>query len=589
MARSRALPPTPGAPAGLLLVPSAAALVLSAALAQAAPDFTERPEFGAGSTIPVAWADCDLDGDLDLAVGNYLNQQNFLYRNEGDGTFAELQRFGQRSTFALVWGDYDNDGDPDMAVGNNAAGNRLIKSNGDGTFVGTTQFGFHVTVAMAWGDYDNDGDLDMAIGNGILGTPRQNYLYRNDGGDVFAEEAQFGIGQTASLAWGDHDGDGDLDMAVGNGGFGTAEQNFLYVNEGNGTFTEVPLFGTGDTSCLVWGDADNDGDLDLAVANWDGGQNYLYRNDGGGSFAEIASFGQRDPNTMAWGDFDNDGDLDLAVGNGDFSSADQNYLYINDGAGSFTESAQFGTGSTDALAWGDFDGDGDLDLAAGNEHSPTQNYLYVNNENDADYLSLALAGRFHDLGAGYSNRSGVGAFVLVYETGFAGDPAHLLGMRQIEAHGGFAAQNSIEAHFGLPGRSSADVRVVWPGSAGSNLVQDVAGVPVPGRWTLDEGGSGTSVPSISPGPFGIRWRIAPNPTRSSVRIELGGSGLGEPPLEVLDAGGRSIRSLATSASGGGLRAQWDGRTADGLAAASGVYFVRAKGRAGTPGRIVLVR
>lgn len=451
-----------------------------------APDFTSQAQFGNSLTICVAWADIDNDGDLDLAVGNTNGVPNELYINNG-GTFVRRAEFGNGSTFAIVFGDYDNDGDADAAVGNSfGEQNFLYENDGSGTFNGRAEFGTGVTVAMAWGDFDGDGDLDLAVGNGILADADQNELWVNEGDGTFTRREEFGIGKTDSVAWGDFDNDGDLDLAVGNGGFSAPAQNYLYVNNGDETFTGREEFGTGDTASVAWGDADNDGCLDLAVGNWENSVNYLYHNDCNGEFTRVLAFGNRDTNTITWGDYDNDGDLDVAAGNGDFSSADQNFLYSNQGDGTFVELPAFGLGSTDGLAFGDFDGDGDLDMAVGNEHTPPQNNLYVNHENDSDYLILKLIGHRHDLGSGYSNRDAVGARVSVYTAGHLCDPAHLLGHRQIEAVGGFTCQGSVEAEFGVPGQSTVDVRIEWPGSDGQRIVQELLAVSVAQYLTIDE-------------------------------------------------------------------------------------------------------
>ena len=326
----------------------------------------------------------------------------------------------------------------------------------------------------------------MAVGNGILGTAQQNYLYVNNGDGTFTRQNRFGMGQTDSLAWGDFDDDDDLDLAVGNGGFGYTGQNYLYVNNGGGNFAEQPAFGEGDTAVVAWGDADGDGLLDLAVGNWGDGQNMLYINNGGGGFSGQSEFGARDTNTLAWGDYDHDGDLDLAVGNGDFGSADQNYLYVNDGNGSFSELAEFGPGSTDALAWGDCDGDGDLDMPVGNEHTPRQNQLYENLLDDANYVQLELMGRFHGYGSGFSNRGAVGAKVYLYEAGNVGNPVYLLGLQQVEAKGGFSAQNAMVLTFGVQGATHVDVEIHWPGSSGTAIVQRLANVGVGAKWVVRE-------------------------------------------------------------------------------------------------------
>lgn len=418
--------------------------------------FTEEAQFGMGNTAAVAWGDYDNNANLDLAVGND-EQQSYLYVNDGVGGYTEIAQFDTGNTLAMAWGDSDNDGDLDLAVGNWDQENFFYANDGSGGFVGEARFGLNRTSSLAWGDADNDGDLDLAVGN----WGEQNYLYVNDGAGSYNEEAVLGTGKTVTAAWGDYDNDGDLDLAVGN----YSEQNYLYVNDGAGGFTEEPQFGTGATNAIAWGDYDNDGDLDLAVGNY-GQQNYLYVNDGAGGFTEETQFGAKTTFTVTWGDFDNDGDLDLAVGNGS-----QNYLYANDGTGGFTEAAGFGTKTTITMAGGDCDNDGDLDLAAGNWGQ--QNYLYVNDENDGDYLSVHPIGRFHSEGAGYSDRDGIGAKVAVYENGFLGEDAHLLGYREIEANGGYCGQDSINAEFGLPVGDIFEARMTWPGSGGSNIIQNL--------------------------------------------------------------------------------------------------------------------
>ncbi len=590
MSRSSSLHPgrsraAAGLLAGILLASSAAC---PPAAAGGAPAFTEHLRFGASATICVAFADSDGDGDQDLAVGNVNNQQNFLYINDGGLAFTEQNAFGTRHTFALAWADVDNDGDRDMAVANRLHNNRLILNHGGNSFMGQNQFGLGLSMALAWADYDLDGDLDIAVGHGILGSPEQNALYRNEGDGTWAEFPEFGVGQTCTLVWGDVDGDGDPDLAAGNGGFSTEEQNYLYVNNGDGTFTERAEFGLGNSVSLAFGDADHDGDLDLAVANWGAGQSRLYVNDGAGNFTGADAFGDGDPNTIAWGDFDNDGDLDLAQGNGDFGSAAPNTLWVNTGGGVFAASPQFGLGSTDGVAWADVDLDGDLDLAAGNEHSPDLNNLYENLENDTDWLYLRLVGHSFDLGAGHSNRDGIGAKVYAYEPGFLGDPAHLLGFREICAHGGFSSQNQIEAHFGLPGRATVDVRIVWPGSAGSRVTQDIAGIPVPGRYTVHEGTTATSVTTGMAAPPAAAWRVVPNPSRAGVALELAGAAAVRD-VDIVDAGGRLVRRVAAASAGDdALHAAWDGRDAAGRPVGAGVYFAKPAGQTGPSGRIVIL-
>jgi len=449
-------------------------------------NYSSQPQFGTGSSLSLAWGDADGDGDFDLAVADSSGAGNSLWFNNGNGTFSRQALFGAGATFAITFVDLDNDGDEDAVVGKNGAFTVIYVNQGGGAFSTPISLARRRTVALACGDFDNDGDVDIAVGNGILGADTQNFLYINNGNGTYTERAEFGGLQTDSIAWGDFDNDGDLDLAVGNGGYAAAQQNALYINNGNGTFTARNEFGMGDTASVAWGDADNDGDLDLAVGNWGGDPSMLYINNGDGTFSGRQEFGSGDTNSIAWFDYDNDGDLDIAVSNGDFSSADQNYIYVNDGHALFTAVPAFGLESTDAMAMCDFDNDGDLDVAVANEHSPGINYLYTNSENDTAFLILHLVGHRQDRGAGFSNRDGVGARLWVYADGHLNDPAYLRGYRQISISGGFNPQHSIDAHFGLPFDKNVDVQIAWPGSGGSAVVQTLRKVAVGQRRIVHE-------------------------------------------------------------------------------------------------------
>jgi len=164
------------------------------------------------------------------------------------------------------------------------------------------------------------------------------------------------------VAWGDMDNDGDIDLYVAN----VNTPNKLLRNDGAGVFSDATSGQLGDTSGgegVAWGDMDNDGDLDLYLSNA-GGASRLFRNDGGGTFVDIATgplAGTNQGRGAAWGDMDNDGDLDLYVAN----ASGANKLLRNDGAGTFVDatSAPLGdTGNGVGVAWGDVDNDGDLDL-----------------------------------------------------------------------------------------------------------------------------------------------------------------------------------------------------------------------------------
>ena len=251
-----------------------------------------------------------------------------------------------------------------------AAGTGVADFSGPSKNFGT---GSDLSYSVAFGDLDGDGDLDLAVGN----NPEQNVVYLNDGSGNFTTSRNFGTGTdaTVSVALGDIEGDGDLDIVVGN----ELEQNVVYLNDGVGNFSAGSNFGPGNDAAdaVALGDVDGDGDLDIGV----GGaleQNVVYLNDGTGSFPSSSDFGTGSDLTaaIAFGDVDLDGDLDVAAGN---LGAEQNVVYLNDAAGVFSSgSRNFGTGSdkTVSVVFGDVDADGDPDIGVGN--TGEQNAVVLN-------------------------------------------------------------------------------------------------------------------------------------------------------------------------------------------------------------------
>ena len=415
--------------------------------------------FGMGLCV----GDYDFDGNLDFLVTNYGVDK--LYRNLGNGTFEEVgraagvddPRWGTSCSFA----DIDRDGDLDLYVGryvnfsyenNPYCGSRSRRLR---TYCRPDIF---------------DGLVDSLFVNNADGT------FTEEGGDrgiVQNPVNQKGFGGV----WSDLDADGDSDLYVANDG--TA--NRLYVNDGRGLFKDISLLsgtalsdeGAAESGMGVdVGDADGDGKPDLIVTNYSFETNTLYTNLGEMFFddrtisAGLAELSQR---PVGWGiqffDYDNDGDLDLAVANGhvmeniqQFESEStypqRNQLLENDGKGYFRDvSAVAGAPwrvqkVSRGLAVGDWNNDGKLDLV-------------ITNTNDAiDLLENQLSNGNHWLGVVLrgprSNRFAIGARVDLQ----AGE---IVGAREVRSGGSFLAQPDLRLHFGLGTfRGTAALKIHWP-------------------------------------------------------------------------------------------------------------------------------
>jgi hypothetical protein len=250
-----------------------------------------------------SWADYDGDGDLDLYVGNEGETHgegtiffpDNLFRNNGDGTFTDVaQEAGlDNGNYAkgVAWGDYDGDGDPDLYV-SNIGPNQLYRNNGDGTFTDVAaRMGVTEPVRRSFAtwffDYDNDGDLDLFvvaysaqiedIAADIMGRSRGRpdmwpRLYRNDGERFTGVSVAAGLNHPSlpmGANFGDINEDGFLDIYLGTGAppYETFMPNLMYLNNGDGTFTDVTFSGgfghLQKGHGISFADFDNDGDADI--------------------------------------------------------------------------------------------------------------------------------------------------------------------------------------------------------------------------------------------------------------------------------------------------------------------------------------
>ncbi len=489
--------------------------------------------------------DYDNDGDLDLYVLNGSrvvgfpdgdHPRNALYRNDGNTFIDVTEKSGTGDEgwgMGCVTGDYNNDGDLDIYV-TNYGKNVLYSNQGDGTFKDVTERAKvgdeGLSTGCAFFDYDGDGDLDLYVANYIdfnhflETTPDRSYrwkglkvhfgprgingdgdiLYRNEGDGTFSdvtEEAKvvgekmlYGLG----VICGDYDNDGDQDIYVAN----DTGPNFLYQNNGDGTFTDVGwMIGAAYSAygeaqgCMgiAFGDYDNDGYQDIFVTNFWEQTNTLYHNDKGAFFSDVSFDGGvaiESFEFLAWGtgffDYDNDGDKDLFVANGHIfpqldranlgtSYAQTNQLFENLGDGTFEDvSENSGAGLqikkvSRGASFGDYDNDGDIDIFV-LDLNDTPTFLRNEGGNRNNWLMVKTVGV-------QSNRDGIGARIKV-------SCGELTQINEVRSGSSYLSQNDLRVHFGLGKSNTVDLlEVIWP----SGLVERFENLSVNQLVVVQEG------------------------------------------------------------------------------------------------------
>ncbi|XZE19428.1 CRTAC1 family protein [Pirellulaceae bacterium SH449] len=477
-----------------------------------------------GVATGLASFDYDLDGLVDIYFlngrrlkdpGSDSGKGNAFYRNLGEFRFADVTEASSTSeiTFGLgaVVADYNEDGFPDLYL-SNFGKNRLFMNAGDGTFIDATEVsgtgnGSKFGGGAAFCDFNGDGVLDLYVGNYVDFTVA-NAVIVNRNGKIFhagptyyksvPDTLYFGTGDgrfldasvesgiakfagpTMGLIAADLNGDGYPDIYTCNDG----KANFLFINDGQGCFTEEALIagvafdfrGTANASMGVdIGDYDGDGLLDLITTNYQNEIPVLYRNLGDGVF-EDASTSARVAEAIiphvTWGtslvDFDNDGQLDLFVAAGHFDDAEitddrtakkvRDFLMMNR-AGKFEDvSSLVGLAAVESsrgVVFEDFDNDGDIDIVVLNSNATPTFY-----RNDAVQRNDSLTAGAHvklKLVDTVGNRNAIGARVHVQHSVLTKDFVVLSGR-------GYQSHYGEWLHIGLNQVTSPTVlaTVVWP-------------------------------------------------------------------------------------------------------------------------------
>jgi len=509
-----------------------------------------------GGSRAVNWIDYDNDGDLDLFVTNGPSpgQNNLFYENNGDETFTKVDTLiitmDNNASDGSSWGDYNNDGYPDLFVANwYGQPNRLYKNNGDKTFtlisgsIISTEVSYSET--GSWGDFNKDGFLDLFVCNS--GGALKNFLYKNNGDGSFSKLTDTFLNESfksRNIDWIDFNSDGNPDIFVTN----ESNQNEnLYLNNGDTTFSiaSVPslLNLGGSTAGSNWEDIDNDGDLDVLLVNWSNQLNHLLINNGDGTFTNVNAepFSTDFNNSFgsSLGDIDNDGDLDIFIANAfTGSSRTTNYLYINNGDGTFfrdTGIVATDLGWTYGCAFGDFNKDGWLDLFLAKCFNENENNtLYKNNGGGNNWITLNLEGII-------SNKTAIGAEVKLKTTIFGNS---FWQTRRVAGQNGYCGQN-LQLHFGLGDALKIDSLVIkWP----SGIKQNVDGLDINEFHSIVEDTNVVSVnfePVQSPHGFFLQQNY-PNPFNPTTTISFSLSEFSFASLMIYDVLGKKVATLVNS-------------------------------------------
>ncbi len=475
-----------------------------------------------------AFFDYDADGHLDILLGNgtvwtstRMANTPRLYRNMGNGQFIDVTEAAKLNVpmygMGITVADYDNDADPDIYF-TNVGENRLFRNNGDRTFTDVTEFAAvadsNWSTSAAFFDADNDGWLDLFVCNYVEWTPeadvqctvnsvidnrrhstyctptvytgQSSRFYRNNGDGTFDDlTVQAGfynpIGKSLGVTLLDYNHDGWIDLAVAN----DTEPNFLYRNNGDGTFTDEALvmgIAFSETGRARGGmgidaaDVYNNGGTAIAIGNFSNEKTaFFYAKSGDTYFsdnADPAGIANVSHRTLTFGvlffDCDLDGALDLFCVNGHIEPEVLRYqqhipyaqipsLFQNQKDGTFRDITKRAglvrEGVGRGCAYGDYDNDGDLDiLVSNNGVKDAYNRAWLL-RNDTEPLPNYL--RVKTVGV-HSNRDGVGARVRVT----SGDS---LQYQMVRTGSSYCSQSEMILTFGL-GRNEtvSQLEIQWP-------------------------------------------------------------------------------------------------------------------------------
>jgi hypothetical protein len=329
----------------------------------------------------VAVGDFNGDGRLDLAVSTYTTYWGVsILLGNGDGTFQPGSNYTGVQVAALAVGDFNHDGAPDLALTAYGAssGVRIMLGNGNGTFRPATTYapGLYLS-GITVGDFNGDGILDLAA---AMDSNTATVLLGNGDGTFQTPWVSYGVNASyaESLASGDFNGDGHLDLAATVGGYFSPAGVTILLGQGDGGFRAAPRHyipnANGQSLSVAVGDLNGDGILDLVTSAGYGGSGSLtvFLGKGDGAFLAAQTNAAPDyPQSVVLADLNGDGKLDLIVVNSGvetyYPSKGSLNILLGNGDGTFGAARSYDAGSyPTSVVSRDFNGDGIPDLAVAN-------------------------------------------------------------------------------------------------------------------------------------------------------------------------------------------------------------------------------
>lgn len=502
--------------------------------------FTSQNVSGGNGNIGVV----DLNGDYldDLLTPSSTNLQIQYQTTSGFDLVNIPISASNPPNWSICAGDYDANGINDIMYGG-GNGVSFLKANSDGSSYTLDDESniFIFSQRTNFVDINNDGHLDAFVCHDVA----PNVYFLNDGNGDFLDEIQGGLGDTATgnnygSLWFDYDNDGDSDLYLSKcvvGSNNTSDpnrRNQLHRNNGDGTYTEVGQASGLDSNTQSWssavGDFDNDGDMDLVIADQhinEIGTRFMINN-GDGTFDDITAGtlfenldGAIDIVTF---DFNNDGYLDIYS---EFTTR----LLLNNGDMTFTANA---TQIPGGGAVGDLNNDGFLDVFK-------NGVVRINDGNDNNWLKLNLEGVD-------SNINGIGAKITI-EGGFG------IQVRNVRSGEGFSNMHSLNPHFGLGAATTIDVLTIeWP----SGIIDSIENITSNQTVFVEEGnlilGTEDNLNSVD-------LTVFPIPTENSINISFPNHRLKTTAI-ILDISGKATQVPVVN------------NTIDVRGLSSGVYFLQ---------------